>query len=118
MHRSSYNYWAKRPKAIKPERLKLIAGLKRWLSLNNGSAGQRTLVSLLTTSGYQVSRWLVSKLMKQEGLVSRQWPSHKYAKAEKAHLAIPNLLDRQFSPTKPNITLKAKIGIKIQIENL
>lgn len=40
--------------------------------------------------------------MKQEGLVSRQLPSHKYAKAEKAHLAIPNLLGRQFSPAKPN----------------
>ena len=34
--------------------------------------------------------------------MSRQLPSHKYAKAEKSHLAIPNLLGRQFSPTKPN----------------
>ena len=90
MHRSSYKYWKKRPKAIKPERLKLIAELKRWFGLSHGSSGQRTLVSLLATGGYQVSRWLVSKLMKQEGLVSRQLPSHKYAKAEREHLAIPN----------------------------
>jgi len=53
------------------QRLKLIAELKRWFDLSLGSAGQRTLVSLLATSDFKVSRWLVSKLMTQEGLVSR-----------------------------------------------
>lgn len=80
----------------------MIAELKRWFALSNGSAGQRSLVSLLATSGFKLSRWLVDKLMKQEGLVSRQCPAHKYAKAEKEHLAIPNLLDRNFAPSKPN----------------
>lgn len=80
----------------------MIAELKRWFGLSNGSAGERTLVSLLATSGYKLSRWLVNKLMKQEGLISRQLPTHKYAEAEKEHLAIPNLLKREFSPIKPN----------------
>lgn len=57
---------------------------------------------LLATSGYKVSRWLVRKLMKQEGLVSRQLPTHKYAKSEKEHLSIPNVLDRRFNPSSPN----------------
>jgi putative transposase len=70
----------------------LIAQLKRWFGLSHGSAGQRTLVQLLKSSGFKVSRWLVRKLMKQNDLVSRQLPAHKYAKAEKFHLSIPNLL--------------------------
>ena len=80
----------------------MIAELKRWFGLSNGSAGERNLVTLLATSGYKASRWLVNKLMKQEGLISRQLPTHKYAKSEKEHLSIPNTLARRFNPTRPN----------------
>ena len=102
VHRSSYRYWCEHPKQTPPQRLRLIAELKRWFGLSNGSAGERTLASLLATSGFKISRWLVNKLMKQEGLVSRQLPTHKYASAEKEHLIIPNVLGRDFSPEKPN----------------
>ncbi|WP_425514823.1 IS3 family transposase [Agarivorans aestuarii] len=102
VHRSSYKYWHKHPPTLQPQRVKLIAELKRWFGISHGSAGERTLVSLLATSGFKVSRWLVNKLMKQEGLVSRQLPTHKYAKAERAHLSIPNVLGRQFAPDAPN----------------
>lgn len=102
VNRSSYRYWCTRRSPINPQRLRLIAELKRWFGLSNGSAGERTLVSLLATSGFKVSRWLVNKLMKLEGLVSRQLPQHRYAKAEKAHLCIPNVLGRKFNPEKPN----------------
>ncbi|PWQ96025.1 IS3 family transposase, partial [Leucothrix arctica] len=87
---------------VSPQRLKLIAELKRWFGLSGGSAGQRSLVTLLVSTGFNVSRWLVRKLMKQAGLVSRQQPTHRYAKAEKVHLSIPNVLNRQFQPSKPN----------------
>ena len=40
--------------------------------------------------------------MKQEGLVSRQLPTHRYTKAEKEHISIPNLLERDFEPQQPN----------------
>lgn len=102
VNRSSYRYWVNRPSEIDPERLKLIAELKRWFRLSNGSAGERTLATLLDQSGYKASRWLVNKLMKQEGLVSRQLPTHRYAKAEKEHVCIPNLLKRDFEPKQPN----------------
>jgi putative transposase len=102
VNRSSYRYWCNRSNQITPQRLKLIAELKRWFGLSNGSAGERTLVSLLATSGFKVSRWLVNKLMKQESLVSRQLPQHKYAVSEKEHLCIPNVLGRKFSPERPN----------------
>jgi putative transposase len=76
--------------------------MKRWFGISHGSAGERTLVNLLATSDYKVSRWLVNKLMKQEALVSRQLPTHKYAKGEREHLSIPNVLNRNFNPTGPN----------------
>ena len=57
---------------------------------------------MLSSSGFQVGRWLIRKLMKEQGLTSRQVPRHRSSKAEKAHVCIPNLLDRDFSPTAPN----------------
>jgi len=102
VNRSSYRYWLNRPKPISPQRLKLIAEMKRLFGLSAGSSGQRSLVHMLRQAGFSISRWLVSKLMKQEGLVSRQLPKHRYAKSEKAHTLIPNVLGRQFQPSRPN----------------
>ncbi len=102
VNRSSYRYWQNNSTTISAERLELIAEIKRWFGVSLGSAGSRSLVHLLAQSGIQVSRWLVRKLMKQEGLVSRQRPTHRYAKADQAHVLIPNVLGRQFQPSKPN----------------
>jgi putative transposase len=102
VHRSSYRYWLTNPIKKSPLRIRMMAELKHWFRLSNGSAGQRSLVTLLANSGFKVSRWLVGKLMKQESLVSRQIPTHKYAKGEKEHLCIPNILARNFSPSAPN----------------
>ncbi|MCE2596733.1 IS3 family transposase [Motilimonas cestriensis] len=102
VNRSSYRYWVERRHELDPKRLKLISELKRWFGKSCGSAGQRTLQVLLADSGFKASRWLIRKLMKEKGLVSRQIPSHRYAKAEKEHLGIPNLLDRNFKPDAPN----------------
>jgi len=66
VHRSSYRYWLSHPPKTQPGRLKLIAEMKRWFGVSHGSAGERSLVTMLATSGYKVSRWLVNKLMKQE----------------------------------------------------
>ena len=100
VNRRSYRYWCDNPKKTPLQRLRLIAELKRWFGLSNGSAGERTLVTLLGNSGFEVSRWLVNKLMKQEGLVSRQLPQHKYAAVEKELLSIPNTLGRKFNPDR------------------
>lgn len=40
--------------------------------------------------------------MKKLGLVSSQPPNHKYKKAKKEHISIPNLLNRQFDVIEPN----------------
>jgi len=85
-----------------PERTRLIGAMKRWFNISHGSADQRSLVTMLAASGFKVSRWLIGKLMKQAGLISRQLPTHKYAQGEKEHLCIPNVLARNFSPSAPN----------------
>lgn len=102
VNRSSYRHWLARDKTISPQRLTLIAHIKRLFGLSHGSAGQRSLLNMLANIGINASRWLVRKLMKQEGLVSRQLPTHRYVKAEKAHTLIPNVLGRQFQPSQPN----------------
>jgi putative transposase len=40
--------------------------------------------------------------MKRLGLASSQLPSHRYKKATQPLLAIPNTLNRDFTPTRPN----------------
>jgi len=102
VHRSSYKYWKTRTKVVSRTRLDLVAALKRWFGISRGSAGQRSLVKLLEVSNFNVSRWLVRKLMKQHGLYSRQLPSHRYALHEKDYLGIPNALGRNFQPKAPN----------------
>ena len=86
----------------KPTRISLIAELKRWFSKSGGSAGQRTLSRLLAKSKHSASRWLIRRLMKQDNLVSRQLPTHKYSMAEREHLSIPNRLNREFTVASPD----------------
>ena len=54
--------------------------------MNDNVAGERSLVKLLAISGFNASRWLIKKLMRQEGLINRQFPITQYAKSEKKHL--------------------------------
>lgn len=73
--------------------------------LSNGSAGARTIADIVTNDdshAVSLSRYRAEKLMKKLGLVSCQLLQHTYKKAIKEHVAIPNLLDRQFSVTAPN----------------
>ncbi|MBO1927487.1 DDE-type integrase/transposase/recombinase [Thiomicrorhabdus sp. 6S2-11] len=41
-------------------------------------------------------------MMKQLQLVSCQLPKHSYKKTHREHIAIPNVLDRQFNSGKPD----------------
>lgn len=46
--------------------------------------------------------WLAGRLMKEQGLVSCQQPTHRYKRGGHEHVATPNHLDRQFAVTEPN----------------
>ena len=70
--------------------------------LSNGSAGARTLAKIITNEGISLSRYRASKLMTALSLVSSQPPHTGYKKAVKPHDEIPNTLNREFSPERPN----------------
>ncbi len=69
---------------------------------SNSSAGARTIAGIATTRGLPLSRYVATRLMKEQGLVSCQLPSHKYKKATQEHVAVPNTLERQFTVTQPD----------------
>jgi putative transposase len=102
IHRSSYKYWAKQVRRIKPEKVKALAMVKNIYAESNSSAGARTISVIATTRGLAMSRYVATRLMKEQGLVSCQLPSHKYKKATQPHVAIPNTLERQFAVCQPD----------------
>ncbi len=102
VHRSSYKYWALRDNSISTEELTLRAEVKAAHELSGGSAGARTVADIVTKNGIDLSRYRAARFMKDLGLVSCQLPQHAYKKASKEHVAIPNLLERQFAVTAPN----------------
>jgi putative transposase len=93
IHRSSYKYWAKQGKRFKPEKVKALAMVKSIHAESNSSAGARTISVIATTRGLAISRYVATRLMKEQGLVSCQLPSHKYKNATQPHVTIPNTLE-------------------------
>ncbi|WP_144226706.1 IS3 family transposase [Shewanella algae] len=102
IHRSSYKYWRSRPITIDSKQIKLHSMVRKAYEANNGSAGARTLAEMVTYAGVRLTRYRATGLMKKLGLVRCQVPRHRYNKADKEHVAIPNHLDRQFAVTAPN----------------
>lgn len=102
VHRSSYKYWAVRDTSQSEEERTLRAAVKEAYDISGGSAGARTVSEIVTQKGIPLSRYRATRLMKDLELVSCQLPQHAYRKASKEHVAIPNLLERQFDVTAPN----------------
>lgn len=102
VHRSSYNYWLKRPTTIKAETIKLRSLVSEAHAASNGSAGARTIADIVTNQGVKLSRYRATKLMRTLGLVSCQQPKHRYKKASQEHIEISNHLGRQFAVTAQN----------------
>lgn len=69
---------------------------------SHGSAGARSIAEMVSAKGVPLSRWRATKLMKILNIVSCQQPEHRYRKASKEYVDIPNQLDRQFAVTEPN----------------
>jgi putative transposase len=102
VHRSSFNYWSKREDKIDPKKVEEIAMVKSIFNESNGSAGARTIATIATTRGTDLSRYRAGRLMKQCDLQSCQRPKHYYKYAEKEHVEVPNELNREFNITTPN----------------
>lgn len=82
--------------------IKRESDVRAAFNVSNGSAGSRSIVSMLKNDGVTLSRYCARKIMKQLNLVSCQPSKPKYKKAHNEHLAVPNLLKRQFNVNKPN----------------
>ena len=102
VHRSSYRYWQARPKGMKPKELRFEVEVKAAFQLSGGSAGARTIATILSREGETVSRYRVNKTMKRAGLICCQPHKHNYKQAKKEHIEIANHLNREFSPVRPN----------------
>ncbi|WFQ81472.1 IS3 family transposase [Xenorhabdus sp. SF857] len=102
VHRSSYQAWHKRIKRPDSARVTLKSRVREAFNKSHGSAGARTIASIVTREGIPLGRWRAGKLMAELGLVSRQQPKHRYSRKEQEHVDIPNHLDRQFAVTEPN----------------
>lgn len=102
VHRSSYRYWIDHPQAPGEKEIHLLSEVRAAHVRSNGSAGARSVASMVTANGTPLSRYRAAKLMKKLELVSCQVPAHSYKKATQEHVAIANKLDRQFSVSKPD----------------
>lgn len=69
---------------------------------SRGSLGSRGIRSALSNRGISAGRYLVRKLMRESGLVSKQPSQPKYSKSSVEYVAIPNMLNREFAPEAPN----------------
>ena len=102
VHRSSYRAWRSRSDTLKPEEVQLRVMVKEAHQLSNGSAGARTIATMVTAKGTPLSRYRAARRMKALGLVSNQQPKHRYKTAKQEHVSIPNHLERQFDVDAPN----------------
>ncbi|MDF0533516.1 IS3 family transposase [Shewanella sp. A32] len=105
VHRSTFKYWQQRDKRPSPEAIRLRSLVREAYRLSGGSAGARTISDIITndeTHDITLSRYRAGKFMKALSLFSCQLPKHTYRKATQEHVAIPNLLDRQFAVTAPD----------------
>jgi len=105
VHRSTFKYWQNRDKRINPETVKLHSLVRAAHRLSQGSAGARTIADIVTNDEshpVSLSRYRAGRIMKKLSLVSCQLPKHAYKKAAQEHVAIPNLLAREFTVSHPN----------------
>ena len=102
VHRSSFRKWLATDRNIDPDKALLRSEIMTAFKQSNGSAGARTLSTILTNKGIPLSRYRAGNLMKELQLVSSQPTAPKHKKANNEHHAVPNHLNRQFDVASPN----------------
>ena len=71
-------------------------------NVSRGSAGSRSIVTMLQGRGVPIGRYKVRALMRESGLICKQPGPHKYKQATVERHDIPNRLDREFDVASPN----------------
>ena len=70
---------------------------------SRSAAGSRSIVSMMEADGEQIGRFKVRGLMRELELVTKQPGSHAYKQATVERPDIPNILNREFDVTAPNL---------------
>ena len=102
IHRSSYKYQTIKAQPPSLATIKLESEVRAAFDTSGGSAGSRSIAGILTNDDIPLSRYCARKIMKKLDLVSCQPSRPKNKKANNEHLAVPNLLKRQFNVSRPN----------------
>jgi putative transposase len=102
VYRSSYKYRKARRHVVKPSQEALNDSEADAHKDSRSYAGARTIARIVTSNGDPLSRYRATKLMKTLDLVSCQVPKHKYKKATRECVTIPNTLGRQFNVSQSN----------------
>lgn len=76
IHRRNYKYRAKQGRSIKSEEVEALSMVKSIYAESNSSPGTRTIAGIATTRNFPLSRYVATRLRKEEGLVNYQLPSH------------------------------------------
>lgn len=100
--RSSYYHYRATRKSSNSDRTKLKVMIKSFFKQSRCSLGSRGMRYMLLNQGIKVGRYLVRKLMRESGLVSKQCKKHKYQSDMNETPFVPNTLNRQFKPVQPN----------------
>ena len=110
---SGYFAWRSRPAASPRQRedLVLLAHIRSAFTLSNGTYGSPRMTRELQDEGLQVGRRRTARLMRENGLKARQ--KRRFKRTTDSHHAFPiapNLLDQDFSATRPNQKWNADIS--------
>ncbi len=96
-----YDYRVRRHRAD-ARRVALRSQVSQLFSDSRGSAGSRSIMSMMREQGVVIGRFRVRRLMRELGLVSKQPGPHAYKQATVERPDIPNLLNREFTVERPN----------------
>lgn len=100
--RSCVYHYRQRGKVIDHERLVLRARVNTLFKQSRSSAGSRAIKEMLQAEGVAIGRYKVRKLMQESGLICKQPGPHAYKQATIERPDIPNHLNRQFNPDRPD----------------
>lgn len=91
------SYYHSTNKNPNPDRIKLKVMIKSLFKQSRHSLGSRGIRFKLLNQGIKIGRYLVRKLMRESGLVSKQRKKHKYQSNVAEVPSVPNTLNRQFA---------------------
>jgi putative transposase len=104
--------WRSRPASPRQrEDRVLLAHIRSAFTLSNGTYGSPRMTRELQDEGLQVGRRRTARLMRENGLKARQ--KRRFKRTTDSHHAFPiapNLLEQDFSATRPNQKWAADIS--------